>query len=408
MTYRWIICGLLFLATLINYFDRQILALLKPTLDEQFHWTESQYGYVTAAFQAAYAVGLLGFGWLVDRIGIRISFVIAICAWSLAAMGHSLVMDLEGFFIARIALGLGEGGNFPCSIKAIALWFPPSKRAFATSLFNSGANFGALFAPAIVPLLAVHFGWRSPFIIAGIVGLAWVGLWLPLFREPNADDLEEAVSPVPPTLIPWSELIKNRYMWAFTTGKIITDPIWWFYLAWLPDYFNKTRGLDMQHNWAHLVSIYGIVTVLSITGSWISGQAILRLGVMRGRKLAMLVCACMVLPVYFTSQVSDWVAVILIGIAGAAHQAWSANLYSSVSDTMPKSTVSSIVGFGGMAGSFASTGFPILTGVMLDWFKVHGGINIGYSYLFAFCSIAYIIAFGVIHLLTREPAAAKN
>jgi ACS family hexuronate transporter-like MFS transporter len=337
MKYRWVICGLLFLATFLNYFDRQILALLKPILDDQFKWSESDYGRITAAFQAFYSIGLLAFGWFVDRFGVRIGYTVSIFAWSLAAMGHALVTSIFGFGVARAALGLGEGGNFPCCIKTVANWFPAAQRAFATSVFNAGSNMGALVAPAVVPVLAIHYGWRSPFIFAGILGLLWIGLWIPFFREPrqaeqNPEQREENQHEEGERKIGWTGLFRFPQLWAFTVAKLITDPIWWFYLSWLPDYFKTSRGIDMAHSGNYLVSIYTIVTVLSILGCWFAGKLIHTLGLTAGRKSAMLLFACLVLPVYFTGQASDWGAVCLIGLAGAAHQAWSANLYSAVSD----------------------------------------------------------------------------
>ena len=278
--HRWAVCALLFFATTINYIDRQILSLLKPILDDQLHWTNAEFGMVNSAFQGAYGVSLLTFGWLIDKYGTKIGYAISIAAWSLAAMGHALVGSVGGFLWARVALGLGEGGNFPAAIKATAIWFPKKERALATSLFNSGANVGAILAPAIVPWLAFKFGWQSAFLAAGAVGFLWLFLWMPWFETPDkesalskkelawiqSDGVEEQTQK-----IPWGQLLGYRQTWGFILPKLITDPVWWFFLIWLPDFFKQTRGLDIKKSWVLLVTIYSIVTVLSIAGGWLRG-----------------------------------------------------------------------------------------------------------------------------------------
>jgi len=282
--YRWLVCALLFFATTVNYMDRQILSLLKPILDNQLRWTNAQFGMVNAAFQAAYAVGLLSFGALIDRVGTKIGYAVSISAWSLAAMAHALVGSVNGFFAARIALGLGEGGNFPSAIKAVALWFPPRERAYATALFNSGSNVGAIIAPAVVPWMALSFGWRSAFVAAGIAGLVWLAFWIPWYEVPeriarlSAAELahirsEDGAAPAAGAegRISWATILRHRQAWAFIVAKFLTDPVWWFFLIWLPDYFKKTRGLAIKDSWVYLVTIYSIVTVLSIFGGWLSG-----------------------------------------------------------------------------------------------------------------------------------------
>ncbi len=280
--YRWVICGLLFFATTINYMDRQILSLLKPMLDDQLHWTSTQFGEINAAFQAAYGVSLFLFGWLIDRYGTKIGYTLSIGAWSLAAIGHALVSSIPGFFGARIALGLGEGGNFPAAVKATAQWFPKKERAFATSLFNSGANVGAVIAPAIVPAIAYTYGWHAAFVFAGIAGWIWIAAWWPLFNVPersrrvSAAELAYIESDSPDanesgSRVSWGEVLQHRQAWSFIVAKFLADPIWWFFLIWLPDFFKKTRGLDIKSSWTLLVSIYAIVTVLSIFGGWVTG-----------------------------------------------------------------------------------------------------------------------------------------
>lgn len=413
--YRWVVCALLFFATTVNYIDRQILSLLKPILDKELGWTNAEFGAVNAAFQGAYAVGLLLFGALVDRVGTKLGYAISIGAWSLAALSHSFAGSVAGFTNARMALGLGEGGNFPSAVKAVALWFPKRERAFATALFNSGANVGAIVAPAFVPWLAATWGWRSAFVAAGIAGLVWLLFWLPFYDVPEkttrvgaaelahirSDAPEEtAISAARPS---WSSVLKQRAAWSFVVGKLLTDPVWWFFLTWLPDYFKKTRGMDLKQSWVHLVSIYVIVTVLSIIGGYVPGLLVRRgFGVSRARKTSMLIFACLVLPVLGVTQVGVWPAVVLIGLAGAAHQAWSANLFTSVSDMFPKHAVASVVGVGGMAGSLGGMAFPLYAGKLLDSFTAAHNVTAGYAILFAICGSAYLVAFALSHLLAPK------
>jgi Sugar phosphate permease len=406
--YRWFICALLFFATTINYIDRQILSLLKPVLDEELGWSDTEYGMVNAAFQFAYAVGLFGFGWFVDRVGPKIGYGVSIFAWSVAAAGHALVSTVSGFFAARVALGLGEGGNFPSAIKAVVQWFPKRERAFATSIFNAGTNVGAIAAPALVPLLAFHYGWHSPFILAGIAGVLWLFLWVPFYSSPEKSkfvgkpemahihsDPDEALQDAGGK-IPWIGLLKYPQAWSFIVAKFMTDPIWYFMLIWLPDYFKKTRGLDLKGSWMLLVTIYTIVTVLSIFGGWLTGHLVSKgWSVTRARKTGMLIFAVCVLPLLVATFVGNWMAVLLIGLAGAAHQAWSATIYTTVSDMFPKRAVASLVGMGGMAGSIGGIIFPIVTGILLD--KL-GGFT-GYAIMFGVCSCSYLICFFIHNLL---------
>jgi len=418
--YRWLVCSLLFLATTINYVDRQVLALLKPTLDAYLQWTNEEFGLVNSAFQAAYAVGLLVFGAFVDRFGARLGYAVSIVAWSLAAMGHALASSVTGFGIARAALGLGEGGNFPSAIKAVTLWFPKRERAFATALFNSGANVGAIIAPAVVPFMALAWGWRAPFVVMGVVGFFWLFLWLPFYDTPQkktasltAAELahiggESGESGETTERMSWWSILRYRQAWSFVVAKFMTDPIWWFFLIWLPDYFKSTRKLDIKTSWIHLVTIYTIITALSIAGGWLTGYLVRRgQGISRARKTAMLFFACAVVPIVFVTQASDWGAVLLIGLAGAAHQAWSANLFTTVSDMFPKSAVAAVVGIGGMAGSVGGIIFPVVSGRLLDHFKAAGSITAGYAILFAICGSAYLVAFAANHLLAPrfEPMA---
>jgi ACS family hexuronate transporter-like MFS transporter len=410
--YRWVVCSLLFFATTINYIDRQILSLLKPILDEQLGWTNAEFGQVNAAFQASYAVGLLVFGAVIDRVGTRLGYALSIAAWSAAAIAHSAVGSISGFFRARVALGLGEGGNFPSAIKAVALWFPRRERAFATALFNSGANVGAIIAPATIPVIALHWGWRSAFVAAGLAGFVWLGFWIIFYEVPErarrvtAAELAHIRSDPRDTeatatgRLGWGQLLRYRQAWSFVVAKFLTDPVWWFFLIWLPDYFKKTRGLDLKKSWVHLVTVYTVVTVLSVLGSWATGALTRRgVGVNRARKLSMLVAALTVLPILLVTRAGDWTAVFLIGLAGASHQAWSANLYTSVSDMFPKRAVASLVGLGGMAGSVGGILFPLFSGKLLDTFQSRGNVTAGYAILFGICGTAYLAAFALGHLL---------
>jgi ACS family hexuronate transporter-like MFS transporter len=405
--YRWVICALLFFATTINYIDRQILSLIKEILDKEIGWSNEQFGLVNSIFQFAYGVGLLGFGWFVDRFGTKIGYTLSIAAWSVAACAHAAVGSPRGFMVARAALGLGESGNFPSAIKGVALWFPKRERAFATSIFNSGANAGALIAPAVIPWLAYKFGWQSAFIAAGIAGFVWLLLWIPFYETPEkskyvgAAELAHIRSDRDETQgekVPWLQLLAYKETWSFIIGKFLTDPVWWFFLIWLPDFFKKTRGLDIKKSWVHIVTIYGIVTVLSIFGGWITGH-LAKKGwtVTRARKTGMFIFALCVLPVFGITHVGDWTAVLLIGLAASAHQAWSANLFTTVSDMFPKKAVASVIGIGGMAGSAGGFIFPILTGKLLDHFSKQNNVTSGYAILFGICGSAYLVAFVLHH-----------
>jgi ACS family hexuronate transporter-like MFS transporter len=418
--HRWAVCALLFFATTINYIDRQILSLLKPILDDQLHWTNAEFGMVNSAFQGAYGLSLLIFGWLIDKYGTKIGYAISIAAWSLAAMGHALVGSVGGFLWARVALGLGEGGNFPAAIKATAIWFPKKERALATSLFNSGANVGAILAPAIVPWLALNFGWHSAFLAAGAVGFLWLFLWMPWFETPEKKSsvskeelawIQSDGVEVQSQKIPWGRLLEYRQTWGFILPKLITDPVWWFFLIWLPDFFKQTRGLDIKKSWVLLVTIYFIVTVLSIAGGWVTGYLAKRgWSINRARKGGMLLFALCVVPILAVTGASDWGAVLLIGLAGAAHQAFSANLFTTVSDSFPKQAVASVIGIGGMAGALGGMLFPIVTGMLLDSYKASGNVAAGYGILFAFCAGAYLFSLILLQVLNPrlEPVHIRN
>ena len=410
-SHRWVILALLFFATTINYIDRQILALLKPMLDAELGWTNEQYGYVNSAFQAAYAFGLVGFGWFIDRFGVKVGYAVSIFAWSAAAAAHALVGSVSGFRWARVALGVGEGGNFPAAIKTVAQWFPRSERAFANALFNSGTNIGALIAPAVIPLMALNYGWRSTFVVAGLLGIVWIFFWIPLFKEaPKLDD-EEITSN---RKVPWLSLLGKRQAWAYMMAKFLTDPVWWFYLIWLPDYFKKEQHLDLKalgtvpslldpaafFGWMFsqpLVVLYSIVTVLSIFAGWLVKRfAESGFDIVKVRKTSMLIFALCSLPIFFVRGLGMWQAVMLIAFAASAHQAWSASIYATISDTFPKKAVASVSGLGGFAGSIGGMIFPVVAGRILD-----SNAN-GYAVLFGFCAFAYVVAFAIHHILVPK------
>ena len=421
--YRWVVCALLFGALVILYVDRQILGLLKPMLDDQFEtmppafgltslaWSNTTFGLINSAFLVAYGFGMVGFGWLIDRYGTKIGYALCVTAWSVSAGCTALVGSIGGFFVARVAVGASESGCFPCAVKSVALWFPKSERALATSLFNSGTNVGALVAPAVIPVAALHWGWQPCYVVAGLAGLVWVGAWWRLYNTP---DKVGAVNPAEMAYIlrdqdaassarklPWGELVRYRQAWSFIVAKLLTDPVWWFFLIWLPDYFkNSSFHLDLKKSWPHLMTIYLIVTVLSICGGWVTGYLTRRgWSVTRARRTGMLVFALLVMPIMAAKYGTPWVAVGLIGLAGAAHQAWSANLFTTVSDMFPKQAVASVTGMGGLAGSLSSAVFPYVTGAVLDHYKARNDVSGGYAILFVFCGFAYLVAFVVNSLL---------
>jgi len=402
--YRWVICGLLFFATTVNYVDRQVLGILSKELKTAIGWTEVDYGNIVAAFNAAYAFGLLLAGRLMDRIGTRAGYAIAIVWWSLAAMGHALARTPFGFGVARAALGVGEAGNFPAAIKTVAEWFPKKERAFATGIFNAGSNVGAVVAPFTVPWIAVHFGWQWAFILTGAIGFVWLLFWLPVYRRPEQHpkvsqaelDHIQSDPPDPPALrVPWLSLIPHRQTSAFAIGKYLTDPIWWFYLYWIPGFLRDNHGLDLTTIGPPLIAIYLIADIGSIGGGWLSSTFIKRgWTINRSRKTAMLICALAVTPIIFAANVKNlWVAVALIGLAAAAHQGWSCNLFTTTSDMFPRRAVGSVVGIGGMAGALGGATMAVATGYILQ----STGQN--YSIVFAIAGTTYLVALLVIHLL---------
>ncbi|HCS48654.1 MAG TPA: MFS transporter [Candidatus Aminicenantes bacterium] len=401
--FRWTICALLFFATTINYIDRQILGILAPELQKIIGWSEVEYGNIVTAFQTAYALGLLLFGRFIDRYGTRIGYSIAILVWSVAAMAHAAARTAFGFGIARFTLGLGEAGNFPSAIKAVAEWFPKKERALATGIFNAGCNVGAVIAPAVVPWVTVTFGWPAAFLATGAIGFIWVLFWILLYDVPEkkkrlsqkelAHILSDPAEPAPEK-IGWLRLLKYKQTWAIVIGKFLTDPIWWFYLYWLGKFLNARFGLTLIKLGLPLIAVYALADVGSVGGGWLSSALIKKGGtVSRSRKTVMLACALCVVPVMAANQVSGlWSAVLLIGLAAGAHQAWSANIFTFASDMFPKKAVGSVTGLGGMAGAIGGMLFSTLAGHILEWTK-------SYFILFIISGSAYLLALGIIQVL---------
>lgn len=414
--YRWAICSLLFFATTINYLDRQVVGYLKPILEKQFNWTETDYSHIVMAFTAAYAVGLLLFGRIIDKLGSRLGYTISIAIWSIAAMLHAVVRTTLGFGIVRATLGLGESGNFPSAIKTVVEWFPKKERALATGFFDSGANIGAVLAPVIIPWLLGVYGWRAAFMITGGLGILWLVAWLYVYNVPekhkklsaaelayiksDADRPGTAGQPA----VPWIKLFGLKQTWAFIIGKFFTDPIWYFFMYWLPSYFSSTFHLDLTKPTPPLIIIYTAATVGALGGGYLSSWLIKKgWAVYKARKYALLVSALIVLPIFASRYTQDiWVVVGLISLSIAGNAAWSANIYTIVSDMMPGKAVSSVVGIGGMAGAVGGVLFPIGIGAVLDHYKALHNITAGYNIIFIFCSLSFLLAWLLIHLLTPK------
>ena len=441
--YRWKICALLFFATTINYMDRQVLALLKPVLQNPvtgIGLTEVNYGYIVTAFSLAYALGLLVVGGFIDRVGTKLGYAVAVAVWALAAASHSLVsfprfvaaLDgilhslatalgvkwlvgvsgaVAGFAIARFVLGLGESGNFPACIKTVAEWFPQKERALATGIFNSGANVGALIAPLAVPWIAIHLGWRWGFLFTALFSATWLVFWWKIYRRPQD---QRKVSPTelnyinsdppePAIRIPWPRLFSKRQTWAIFLGKVLTDPVWWFYLYWVPGFLTRRYGLPIGRIGLPLVVIYNMSAVGSIYGGWLPGK-FLSLGwtVNRARKTAMLIYAVAVLPVVFIGRMHGvWSVVALLSLATAAHQAWSANMFTLASDMFPRRAVASVVGIGTFGAALLMAFISTLVGYVLKW------TNGNYAPLFVACGTGYLIALLIIQMLAPNLKMAE-
>jgi ACS family hexuronate transporter-like MFS transporter len=426
--FRWFVCALLFFAATINYIDRQVIGILKPTLQAQFGWSEVDYGDIIFAFQLAYAAGYLVSGRVIDRLGAKKGFAVAIVLWSLAAIAHAEATvfgpaaaallglvgltysaSVAGFMVARLALGIGEAGNFPAAIKVVAEWFPKRERALATGLFNSGTNIGALITPLVVPWITITWGWYWAFVATGALGFLWLALWWWTYDRPDshprlgAAELAHIRSDPPdaPSAVSWRSLLPHRQLWAFAIGKFMTDPIWWLYLFWVPDFLHRNHGINLSTVGPPLVAIYLIADIGSVGGGWLSSMLIKRgWTVNASRKTAMLVCALSVVPMVFASGAKNlWVAVALISLAAAAHQGWSANLFTLASDMFPRKAVGSVVGLGGMAGAVGGMLIAKLTGYILQ-------ATGSYLPIFLMAAFAYVVALAIIHILVPRLAPA--
>jgi len=417
---RWSICAMLFFATTINYLDRQVFGLLKPLLEKQFDWSETEYSYLVIVFQGCYAAGLLSMGGIIDRVGTKVGYAVCMSIWTLASIAHAFVGSTVSFAVVRGVLGFGESGNFPAAVKAVAEWFPKSERALAVGILTAGTSIGAIVAPATVPWLAATFGWQGAFIITALTGAAWLVMWLLFYRQPQ---MHRAVSPDELAYITqddytdetagertsWISLLGARQTWSFAIGKFLTDPIWYFMLFWLPSYFADRFKLDLSHLGLPLMAVYLATSVGSISGGWLSSMLIKRgWRVQAARQAAMFVMALLVVPLIFSSSVHDmWAIVGLLALAAAAHQGWSANLFTTASDNFSKAEVASVTGIGGMAGSVGGMLFPIVIGLVLDHFKRLGAIEAGYSLLFIVCGCAYLTAWLVMQLLGASKPSSR-
>jgi ACS family hexuronate transporter-like MFS transporter len=397
------VCALLFFATTINYMDRQVLGILAPTLQKEINWTEAQYGAIVSWFTLAYAFGYVGAGRLMDRIGTKAGFSIAVVIWSLSAMAHSLARTVSGFSLARLSLGIGESGNFPASIKTVSEWFPARERALATGIFNAGSNIGAIVTPLVVPWIALNWGWQAAFIAIGSMGFIWLAFWLAIYRPPDEHpklgkaELAYIRSDAPdaPARIKWTRLLGKRQTWAFAIGKFMTDPIWWFYLYWLPKFLDARYGIKLAQVAAPLIVIYLLADVGSVGGGWLSGAFMKRgWSVNAARKTAMLIAALLIVPTMFAPAANGlWISVLIVGVAAAAHQWWSANIFTLAADMFPRQAVGSVVGIGGFAGAIGGVLFQRATGIVLQ----NNGNN--YVPIFIVCGLAYVSALAIIHLL---------
>jgi ACS family hexuronate transporter-like MFS transporter len=408
---RWYICGLLFLACTINYIDRQTVAVLKPYLQDQLHWSESDYGWIVFAFQAAYAIMMMVSGKLIDRLGTRLGYALAMTWWSLAAMAHALARSAFSFGVARFFLGAGEAGNFPAAIKAVAEWFPLRERALATGIFNAGTNVGAVLAPPMVVWLTLRWGWQEAFIFTGALGFLWLIFWVLMYRLPaqharlaaaelrhiQSAEAEEAETGEPK--IPWSKILAYRQAWGFIVAKFMTDPIWWFYIFWLPSYLKQGRGFTLREIGYFAWIPFLAADVGSVLGGWLSGFFMKRgWPLSRARKTAMAICAlCMPAGIAAVFAPNAWLALALISVATSAHQGWSANVFTLASDMFPKRDVGSVVGLGGAAGAVGGMIIAPVAGYVLQWFHT-------YVPLFIIAGIMHPLALVFVHRLVPKVA----
>jgi len=406
-SYRWRICALLFIANTINYMDRQVLSFLAPMLQTKIGWNEVQYGNIVVAFQFAYALGLLFVGGIIDAIGVKLGYALTIIVWSLAAMSHALARTPLSFGISRFFLGLGESGNFPAAIKTVAEWFPKKERALATGIFNSGTSVGAILVPLTVPWIATHIGWQFAFLFTGILSLCWVILWWFTYNHPEREsklttrELAHIRSDPPDSTrrIPWARVLAYRQTWALVLGKDLTDPVWWFLLFWLPKYFSSNFGLQLTGLAGPIMIIYIAACVGSVLGGWLPALAIrMGLSVPNARRTAMLLCALAVVPITLVGHIHGlWTVVAIISLACAAHQGWSANIFTVVSDIFPRAAVASVTGVAGFGGAISGMAAASLVGLVLQRYHSYSGI-------FFVAGLAYLIAWLILQFLTRKPA----
>jgi ACS family hexuronate transporter-like MFS transporter len=428
--YRWIIVALLFFATTINYLDRQVISLLKPILEKEFSWTESDYGDIVTVFTFFYGASTLLAGYIIDRVGTKLGYIGAILVWSIAAMGHALAGSTFGFMVARGLLGIGEAGNFPASIKTVAEWFPKKERALAVGIFNAGANIGAVAAPAIVPWLALMAGWQTAFIVTGALGFVWIVAWYLLYEIPSrhksVNEAELAhitqetaaefatagdaatVTTADGVAIKYP-IFANKAIWGFMSGKLLTDPIWWFFLFWLPSYLANIYHLDLKKLGAPLIVIYLAATIGSVGGGWLSSMLIRRgWHPTRARQWSMALFAICVTPVMAISQMNSmWPVVAILSLAVAAHQAWSANIFTVAADQFPKQVISRVVGLGTMAGTLGGAVFPLIVGRILDYYKKLGSLSEGYYIIFYIAGLAYLAAWTMLYIFVFSRVKAK-
>jgi ACS family hexuronate transporter-like MFS transporter len=408
---RWIICGLIFAAVVLSYVDRLVLSVLKPTLQAEFGWSETGYGDVAFWFQAAYGIGFLFFGRLIDRVGAKTGYLLAMSVWTLGHLAQTLVSSTAGFALARLPLALGESGTYPAAIAAASEWFPKRERALAIGIFNAGANVGAIVTPLIVPVITLAMGWRAAFWVTGAFNLVWLAAWAAFYRRPRAHPAItpeevayiESDPPIEQRQIPYRRLFRLPQTWAYIAGRFLIDPVWWMFLFWLPDFFSKRYGVDMKGFGPPLIAIYLMADVGSILGGLASSRMLARgYSANRARKLAMLGCAVIVMPVAFaTLAPSLWIAVVLIGLACAGHQGFSSNLFTMPADLFPRWAQGSIVGLGGFAGAAGG----MLMAKYAGWVLQTVG---SYAPIFAFCGVAYLLALGVFHLINPSYAPAST
>ncbi|MFZ1261568.1 MAG: MFS transporter, partial [Chitinophagaceae bacterium] len=437
--YRWTICALLFFATTVNYLDRQVLSLLAPDLSKEFGWTNTDYANITAVFQFAYAISMLFAGRFIDKLGTKKGFTWAIVIWSLAAIMHAYAIEIGGMFqgifatinlvipvsilgfmMSRAVLAFGEAGNFPAAIKATAEYFPKKERSFATGIFNSGANVGAILAPLTVPWIALHWGWQMAFILVGAIGFIWVIFWWFFYDKPekqkrlskaelayiNSDTDEAVAASEKVEKVKWFKLLGYKQTWAFAFGKFMTDGVWWFFLFWLPKYLEAQYGMVKTDIMLPLAILYSMTMFGSIGGGWFPTYFIKKgYNAYDGRMKAMFIIALFPLLVLLAQPlgyISFWIPVILIGIGASAHQAWSANIFTTVSDMFPKKAIGSVVGIGGMAGGLGGVLISKVGGALFDHYKALGHIQTGYTIMFAVCAVAYLIAWFVMKSLVPK------